>query len=201
MVSMGENSTIDFYNATADKYFELTVGVDMSEICDRFLKYVKPYGRIMDIGAGSGRDVKYFAEKGYTVEGVDASEKLCKLASEYTGIEIKCQRIQDWTSTRKYDGIWANASLVHLEENEIEKFILNAERYLLDGGVMFFSLKNGIKTGTSIDGRFFIDFPKEKVQQILAKSTVFVIKDIWETTDKLSRNNFSWVNCIVEKVA
>ena len=38
---------------------------------------------ILDFGCGSGRDSKYFLEKGYTVRAIDGSEKLCELASKY----------------------------------------------------------------------------------------------------------------------
>lgn len=58
------NKTIDYYNSNAAQYFNNTVDVDMTECCDRFLKYVTPGGRIIDIGAGSGRDIKYFIGTG-----------------------------------------------------------------------------------------------------------------------------------------
>ena len=45
--------------------------------------------RILDFGCGSGRDAKYFLEKGYQVTAIDGSAELCRLASEFTGIEVK----------------------------------------------------------------------------------------------------------------
>ena len=44
--------------------------------------------RILDFGCGSGRDTKYFLEKGYQVAATDGSSELCKLASAFTGIEV-----------------------------------------------------------------------------------------------------------------
>lgn len=95
----------------------------MSECCDRFFKYVVPGGRIIAIGAGSGRDIKYFKDRGYIVEGIDASKEMCRLAADYSGAEVSCMRIQEWHPEKKYDGIWANASLPYLLFNEIEKFV------------------------------------------------------------------------------
>ena len=58
MINMEEtNKTIEYYNINAAQYFSNTVDVDMSECCDRFLKYVAPGGRIIDIGARSGYSV------------------------------------------------------------------------------------------------------------------------------------------------
>ena len=63
--------------------------------------------RILDFGCGSGRDTKYFLEKGYRVEATDGSAELCKLASAFTGIEVKEMLFQDLDASGKYKGIWA----------------------------------------------------------------------------------------------
>lgn len=47
----------------------------------------------------------------------------------------------------------------------------------------YFSMKTGIQTGSDNDGRFFTDFSKEKVQQIVAKSTSLEIVETWITAD------------------
>lgn len=171
----------------------------MSECCDRFLKYVVPGGRIIDIGAGSGRDIKYFKDRGYVVEGIDASEEMCRLAAVYSGTEVTCERIQDWHPQEKYDGIWANASLLHLAFDEIEEFVCRASDYLKPNGVFYISMKKGIQTGCDNNGRFFTDFSEEKVQQIVSKSTAFIVADSWETGDGLSREEFQWINLILKK--
>ena len=97
MINMEKtNKTIDYYNSNAAQYFGNTVNADMSECCERFLKYVAPGDRIIDIGAGSGRAIKYFNDRGYIVEGIDASKEMCQLATDYSGVEVICERIQDW---------------------------------------------------------------------------------------------------------
>lgn len=193
------NKTIDYYNSNAAQYFSDTVNVDMTECCDRFLKYVVPGGRIIDIGAGSGRDIKYFKDKEYTSEGIDASKEMCRLATEYTGIVVRCERIQDWYPQEKYDGIWANASLLHLTITEIEDFILRAVDYLNPNGALYISMKKGIQTGQDNNGRVFTDFSEEKVQQIMEKSTAFSVVDCWETCDGMDRKAFCWLNLILIK--
>lgn len=199
MRSMEEaDTTVDYYNDNADQYFKKTVNVDMSVCCDRFLKYVIPDGRIIDIGAGSGRDIKYFKDRGYYVEGIDASEEMCRLAAEYAGVEVRCERIQDWKPISKYDGIWANASLLHLTIAEINDFIFRASDYLYTDGILYLSMKKGIQTGQDSDGRFFTDFNEEIVQQMMAKSTAFEIIEIWTTEDVLGRSDIVWLNVIMK---
>ena len=195
------NKTIDYYNNNATQYFSNTVNVDMSECCERFLKYVVPGGRIIDIGAGSGRDIKYFKDRGYAVEGIDASEEMCRLAADYSGAEVICERIQEWNPQEKYDGIWANASLLHLLLLEIEEFICRISRcdYLNPGGVLYISMKQGIKTGYDNRGRFFTDFSENIIREIILKCKTLEILDIWNTEDGLGRNDAKWLNVIIRK--
>ncbi len=123
------NKTIDYYNKNAYQYFDNSVNIDMTVCCDRFLKYIVHGGRIIDIGAGSGRDIKYLMDKGYIVEGIDASDEMCRLAADYSGAKVLCKRIQDWYPQEKHDGIWANASLLHLSLDEIEEFVCRVSGY------------------------------------------------------------------------
>jgi len=62
----------------------------MKDIQSRFLKELPEGAYILDLGCGSGRDTKVFLEKGYRVDAIDGSEELCKKASTFTGIPVKC---------------------------------------------------------------------------------------------------------------
>lgn len=199
MPNINNTATIDFYNSNAGGYFNSTVDADMSDCCERFLKYLMPGDYIIDIGAGSGRDIRYFLNRGYKVEGIDASSELCKLASEYTGVAVQCQTIQEWNPPCTYKGIWANASLVHLSIEEIQDFIYKIPGILQEGGVAYFSFKSGIVTGADSEGRFFTNVTEQEVQQIIKKSTAISVVDMWKTEDKLNRDGFYWINVIVQK--
>lgn len=199
IINMEDNKTIVYYDNCAQQYFESTVNTDMSVNCDRFLQYVKPGGVIIDIGAGSGRDILYFMNKGYRVEGIDAAPEMCRIASEYTGVPVICCKIQEWVPDKKYGGIWANASLLHLSLKEIEEFILRVDNLLEDQGVIYISLKSGIETGTDVTGRYFTNFTEEKVQQIVSKNTAMEVVDSWKTGDELQREEFVWLNLILRK--
>lgn len=171
----------------------------MSECCERFLKYLIPGDNIIDIGTGSDRDIRYFLNRGYRVEGLDASSELCKLASEYTGVEVQCQAIQDWNPLCTYKGIWANASLVYLSIEEIQDFIYKIPDILREGGVAYFSFKSGIVMGADSESRFLTNVTETEVQQIIRKSTAISVVDMWRTEDKLNRESFHWINIIVPK--
>ena len=82
---MEKYDTLKYYNQNAEKYCEQTKNGDMTEAYNRFLLLLPDRAYILDFGCGSGRDSKYFLEKGYTVRAIDGSEKLCELASDYIG--------------------------------------------------------------------------------------------------------------------
>lgn len=191
------NKTIDYYDCNADAYFRTTVGANMIPICDKFLRLIKPEGKIVDVGTGSGRDLKYFLEKGYSAEGIDLSQEMCKRVAAYSGGKVTCTDICEWHPAEKYDGVWANASLLHLPVNEIEKFILRLPEILETGGVAYISMKSGIENGYDDEGRYFSDFTEDRVQQILSKSTALRLIEGWRTRDELRRENFEWLNFII----
>ena len=199
MQNISDASTINYYNLNAKSYFTSTVNADKSDCYERFKKYIKLGDSIIDVGAGSGRDIKYFVKCGFDVEGIDASAELCKLASDYTGVSVKCCTIEEWRPEKKYSGIWANASLLHLNMEEIQKFMCRIPDMLQDKGILYFSLKSGITTGMDADGRFFTDISEEIVQHFIEQSTAITIVDMWKTDDKLNRSDFNWINVIVQK--
>ena len=83
------NTTINYYNLNAKKFIENTQNADMHLAQEKFLQLLPGSASILDFGCGSGRDAKYFLEKGYQVTAIDGSAELCRLASEFTGIEVK----------------------------------------------------------------------------------------------------------------
>ena len=193
------NETINFYNINAISYFEKTVEVDMSETYKRFVEHMKPHGVIIDTGAGSGRDVKYFLESGFKVHGIDASKELCKLSSEYTGVRIKCQTIQEWKPYIQYDGIWANASLIHLKKSEVEDFIKRLPEVISADGVIYISLKEKIKEGFDKEGRYFNGLTINDIIFLLSQIGNYLIVENWISEDALLRQDVKWRNIIIRK--
>lgn len=189
--------TIDFYNINAISYFNSTIGVDMSDAYNRFIKYMKPQGTIIDIGAGSGRDIKYFMKAGFDVQGIDASEELCRLSAEYTGAIIKCQTIQDWIPHMQYEGVWANASLLHLQKREVEDFINRLSKVLSEEGVLYISLKEGMDEGVDEEGRYFNGLTIDDISLLLSRYQNYSIVENWISEDALLRRDVRWRNIIV----
>ena len=191
--------TLDYYNRNAREFIEGTAGVDFSRIQNHFLFLLPKEALILDFGCGSGRDTKYFLEKGFRVEAADGSEELCRLASAYTGIPVKQMLFQELDETEKYDGIWACASILHLRRDELPKVLMKICRALKRGGILYVSFKYGDFEGER-NGRYFTDLTEETAEKLLESAPELKIKERWVTGDvRAGRGAEKWLNMILRR--
>ena len=193
------DKTIEYYNQNADMFAQGTRLVDFTVVQERFRKMLPVGSRILDFGCGSGRDTKYFLEKGYRVEATDGSSELCKLASAFTGIEVKEMLFQDLDASGKYEGIWACSSILHLSKKELLPVIRKMCDALKDNGVIYTSFKYGDFEGER-NGRYFTDFIEDSFQKIIADISELKIEDCWITSDvRPGRDEEKWLNLLLRK--
>ena len=160
--------SLDYYDAHAKEYAELTVKADMSPAYDRFLAYLPAGAAILDAGCGSGRDSLCFMKKGYDVTMLDASEGMCNCAEELTGRKALCMGFHEIEFADRFDGIWACASLLHVSEKELENVLVKFHRALKRDGVLYASWKYG-EAERMDGGRFYCDMTEEKLRRVLAR--------------------------------
>ena len=84
------------------------------------MKYLPLGAKILDLGCGSGRDTKYFLQKGYDVVAVDGSIEMVKLSTEFTGKQTLHLTFDEINFNEEFDGVWACASLLHVPRNKID---------------------------------------------------------------------------------
>ncbi|MCQ2501526.1 MAG: class I SAM-dependent methyltransferase [Lachnospiraceae bacterium] len=192
-------TTLSYYNEHAEAFAKDTQNADMQQTQDRFLSHLKKGSFILDFGCGSGRDLKAFMEKGYRVDGMDGSEELCRLATAYTGIEVKHQLFQELAETELYDGIWACSSILHLSKRELPAVLEKMCRALKRGGVAYTSFKYGAFEGER-NGRYFTDFTEETFGKMLTHIPDFTLEESWLTSDvRPGRDHEKWLNLILRK--
>ena len=108
------NDSVNYYEIHADDFVTSTQNVDVSGLYEEFEKYLKTGCRIMDLGCGSGRDSKYFTDKGYKVIAVDPSPTMCAKTKEFTGVTTYIQKAEELDFENEFDAVWACASLLHV---------------------------------------------------------------------------------------
>lgn len=194
-------TTIDYYDKNATEYSESTIGVDFSATQERFLRYIPSHAKILDFGCGSGRDAKYFLDKGYDVDAIDGSKEFCRLASVYTGITVKQMLFQELASVNEYDGIWACASILHLQKDDLILVLHKMATALKNTGVIYASFKYGTFFGER-QGRYFTDFDEERLTEILALVPELQYREFWISSDvRPDRSDEKWLNVILSRKA
>lgn len=195
-----KNKTIYYYNNNATSFALSTISVDFKQTQDKFLALLPPNALILDFGCGSGRDTKYFMNHGYKVEATDGSEELCRLASTYAGVPVKHLLFQELDEQKKYDGIWACSSILHLSKDELENVVKRMLHALKDNGVIYTSFKYGTFEGER-NGRYFTDFTEETFDRFLRGISHVKIEEQWLTGDvRPGRESEQWLNLILRKV-
>ena len=192
--------TLDYYNKNAKSFYLTTKDVDFHVIQDKFLSYLHKKAQILDFGCGSGRDTKYFLDKGYNVEAWDGSKELCKLASEYTGIQVQNKMFFELEAVSEYDGIWACSSILHLPKNELLSVIRKMCVALRGSGIIYTSFKYGDFEGER-NGRHFTDFTEDSFQDFIKEVPEIMIVENWITGDvRPGRGEEKWLNLILQKI-
>tara|TARA_B100000780_G_C21122099_1_gene454608 strand:- start:2370 stop:2987 length:618 start_codon:yes stop_codon:yes gene_type:complete len=195
-----QKTTNSYYETNAEQYFSSTRKIDMREIYSRFLKFVPEGGEILDAGSGSGRDTLAFLESGYKVDAFDASQALCELSTKLTGVKTRLLTFQNFSSSKKYDGIWACASLLHVPKNELSQVVFELIESLKAGGVFYFSFKHGNQERLSKDGRTFSDMDEDSIRKLFEPYSNIKIIDLWLSSGELNYSEkVEWINVIVEK--
>ena len=196
---MSHNTTLTYYAAHAQDFYDTTVNVPFAATQQRFLEKLPARARILDFGCGSGRDTKYFLGRGYQVEAIDGSAELCRLASAYTGTEVKQMLFQDLTAVDTYHGIWACSSILHLPPDELAEVMKKMAAALKNRGVIYTSFKYGTFIGER-NGRHFTDMTEDTFAKFLTKIEGLETEEQWVTSDvRPGRGEEKWLNLLLRK--
>ena len=195
------DSTLKYYQSNAETFFENTVNVDVSDLYRPFLEDMPSTGKILDAGCGSGRDTKFFLEKGYSVVAFDNSPNMVRHAAELTGQEVLLLSFEEIEFKEMFDGIWACASVLHVPENNISTVLSKFTAALKDDGILYTSFKYGEKEQIR-NGRFFADYTEERFNQLLAAIPQLELIQYWKTSDlRPGRSDEKWLNILLKRIS
>lgn len=138
-------NTTDWYNRNADKCFQLytSKAVNMEPYYQQFLAGLTSGSRILDLGCGVGRDADHFIKSGYDVTAVDHSEEMGALALAHFNVNVEITDMVEFLERgEKFDAVWACASLVHLNPEELFKVLTLIFDNLHEGGRFWFCIKS-----------------------------------------------------------
>ncbi|MDR0289467.1 MAG: class I SAM-dependent methyltransferase [Treponema sp.] len=143
------------YNRITERWADSRNKSSPSKFIIGFSSKIKPNGKILDIGCGTGYPIiKYFSDNGFSITGIDISENMIKKAIEqdYKNATFHLCDFFEYEPIEKYDGIVAYDSFFHFpkeKQKEIYKIVSN---WINIGGYFLFT--HGNEDG-EIEGNMF----------------------------------------------
>jgi SAM-dependent methyltransferase len=110
----------------------------------------KDWLRLLDLGCGPGRDLLHFRKLGHEPTGLDGSPAFCEMARKHAGCPVWHQNfLQLALPSASFDGVFANASLFHVPQQELPRVLAELRDALVPEGVLFSSNPRGGVEGWS----------------------------------------------------
>jgi ubiquinone/menaquinone biosynthesis C-methylase UbiE len=138
------------YDRIAEQYDEYRSHFsDIAEL-DAFVSIVKPGGRVLDAGCGTGIVARALVDNGYQVTGIDISQKMLDLANRR--VPEATFEVGDMTALQyedeSFDGIVSTYAVFHIPRTKHYSLFLDFHRILRKGGALLFGIGSKETDGT-----------------------------------------------------
>lgn len=158
---------------------------------------------LLDLGCGAGQDSRYLAKRGYQVIGLDRTMPLLRFAKRrapsvpFLLADIRSLPIR----VGSLDGIWAAASLIHLQKRTVPK-VLAVLRHLVKpecilAATFTYGSNSRIKRTGWMPGRYFSRWRKGELARIFRRAgwTVLSLRVV-RNQERKGR----WINVIAGQI-
>src|SRR3989344_6092830 len=110
---------------------------------NEFISFLKPNSLVLDAGCGAGTKSKYLIDRGLKVVGIDFSDKLIEIAKrEAPSGNFFVMDINEADKLKEnFDGIFAQAVLLHIQKKDAEKTLNKLLGVLKPGGYLYIAVK------------------------------------------------------------
>jgi SAM-dependent methyltransferase len=149
--------TLEHYERHAEDFWRGTREHDVSQNIEALLQHIEgaPPFTILDFGCGPGRDLKAFADLGHVAVGLEGAKRFVEMARAWPGCEVWQQDFLKLDlPARHFDGVFANAALFHVPNQELPRVLLDLHATLKPRGVLFSSNPRGENEEDWNQGRY-----------------------------------------------
>jgi SAM-dependent methyltransferase len=199
------NKTKSVYEKLGQKYLTSIQDLTPPEFYE-FIKLLPKNASVLEVGCAGGRDAEKFIENGFEVTGIDVVDEFLESAKNYCsqGTFINMDVTSLDFPNESFDGIWAHAVLLHLNDRDLVSALQELKNVLKPGGYIFVSLKLGEKAAVVTDTlsqgeeRYFNFTSAPKILNLLNESGLDVIKKKI-TPDDAGRPEIKWIRIFARK--
>lgn len=186
--------TLGHYNDRAESFWQGTRDHDVSQNTSALLRHLSPSkaASILDLGCGPGRDLITFRDLGHEAIGLDGAEEFVEMARRNSGCEVWHQNfLQLDLPSKRFDGIFANASLFHCPSQEFPNVLRKLEQALATEGILFTSNPHGSNSEGWSGERYGCYLDVEIYRQYLADAGFVELEHFYRPTGR-PRNEQPW---------
>jgi ubiquinone/menaquinone biosynthesis C-methylase UbiE len=171
----------------------------------KFVRTLPQHSRVVDLGAGTGRDSRWLVAHGMNVTMFDLSSDMLVLAHQNVpeAALIQGDMTEMVFPDSSFEGVWASASLLHLTREEAKLVVHKIYKMLTSGGVFYCLLKKGRGEEEVIEDkygkpmkRFFTFYTREKVKRLLEDGGFQAVT----VAESKSASGQEWVDALGYKV-
>jgi SAM-dependent methyltransferase len=149
-----DQRTLGFYTQEAAAYTSRGQEPNVRYI-EAFLAMLPPQASILELGCGGGQDTELMIAKGFNIRPTDGTPEIAKAAERRLGIPVATLLFGDLDDDNMYEGVWANACLLHVHKTELPGILGRIHRALKTGGIFYASFKAGESDGRDQFGRYY----------------------------------------------
>lgn len=111
---------------------------------DRFAAVLRPGSLVADVGSGPGRDTAELRARGLRAFCLDRSIGMLRAGlGEFPAERIRADVRALPLRSASVDGVWANASLLHLSADDLSSALREIRRVIVATGQLHLSVKHG----------------------------------------------------------
>lgn len=149
-----DDRTLDFYAGEAETY-ALRARQTANARLDTFLDLLPPGAAILELGCGGGQDSQAMLARGFDVTPTDGSPEMARQAEDLLKRPVAVLPFDQLDASGLYDGVWANACLLHVPRANLAAVLSRIHKALKPGGMFYASFKAGSAEGRDRFDRYY----------------------------------------------
>jgi SAM-dependent methyltransferase len=148
-----DEATLEFYRRNAQSYAAWAKAPSTRLV--GFLGLLPAGSSILELGCGAGNHAAEMLARGFAPRATDGSPEMAEIASRRLNHPVATMRFDELEESEAFDGVWANACLLHVPKDELAGILRRIHRALRTGGVFYASYKAGDGDGRDSIGRYY----------------------------------------------
>jgi len=183
-----EEATKRVYDRTAKQWADAHTSADFWKEELTMFQKLMPSGKVLEIGAGGGRDAKELIKLGYEYVGTDISAGLIAVAQQANpGAAFQQISIYDLDFAEPFDGFWCSAVLLHIPKRRINEALRAIKKNIKPGGIGFIATKEGEGEQVEADGRLFVFWSNGEFKKLLTSNGFEVVHEGYRPMSKRTK--------------